>query len=123
MNTFALPSSTATRRTVTAGVWLLRIGLGAQFVLGGAAKLAADAQMVTMFEDIGAGQWLRLLVGVLEVAGGIGLLAPRLSRYAAAGLVALMTGAAVTNVVALGTAPTLPLVFGVLAGVLAAVRR
>lgn len=129
MNTFALSSSTRptsaarSRRTVTAGVWLVRIGLGAQFVMGGAAKLTADASMVAMFDDIGAGQWLRLLVGVLEVAGGIGLLVPRVRRLAAGGLAALMVGAAITNVAALGTAPTVPLAFGVLAGVLATVRR
>lgn len=129
MNTFVLrttarsASPTRSRRVRTVAIWVARIGLGAQFVMGGAAKLAGDAQMVAMFDDIGAGQWFRLVVGVLEIAGGIGLLVPRLSRLAAAGLVALMIGAAITNVGVLGTAPTLPLVFGALAGALALVRR
>lgn len=131
MNTFALRSTARTAsptrsgRARTVGIWVVRIGLGAQFVMGGAAKLAGDAQMVAMFDDIGAGQWFRLLVGILEVAGGIGLLVPRrprLTRLAAAGLVALMVGAAITNVGVLGTAPTLPLVFGALAGAVALVR-
>jgi putative oxidoreductase len=129
VNTFVLrttarsASPTRSRRVRTVAIWVARIGLGAQFVMGGAAKLAGDAQMVAMFDDIGAGQWFRLVVGVLEIAGGIGLLVPRLSRLAAAGLVALMIGAAITNVGVLGTAPTLPLVFGALAGALALVRR
>ena len=35
------------------------------------SKLAGDPVMVDMFADIGAGQWLRYLVGALEVAGGL----------------------------------------------------
>ena len=74
--------STMTATTVTASVhrsgWdrARRIGLGAvrvilaaQFVAGGALKLTADPAMVAMFNDIGAGDWLRLLVGVCEVGG------------------------------------------------------
>jgi uncharacterized membrane protein len=94
-----------------------------QFVAAGATKLLGDAQMVTMFDDIGAGQWLRLLVGVLEVAGGAGLLVPRLAGLAATGLVALMAGAVVTNVVVLAIAPTVPLALGVLAATVAMNRR
>lgn len=61
--------------------------------------------------------------GVLEVAGAVGLLVPRLAGLAATGLVALMVGAAATNVVVLAVPPTLPLVFGVLAAVVAMTRR
>ncbi|WP_433161705.1 DoxX family protein [Kribbella sp. CA-247076] len=100
-----------------------QVALAAQFLAGGASKLAGSEQMVTLFDDIGAGQWLRLLVGVLEIAGGIGLLVPRLSGLAATGLVALMAGAVVTNVFVLGIAPVMPLVFGVLAAVVAVGRR
>lgn len=39
---------------------------------GGISKLAGDPVMVDMFADIGAGQWLRYLVGALEVSGGVG---------------------------------------------------
>ena len=52
----------------------------------------------------------------------IGLLVPRLVRLAATGLVLLMVGAAVTNVVALQISPAVPLVLLVLATVVAVAR-
>lgn len=112
------------RRALAARIvlWTVRIVLAAQFAMGGALKLAAEPTMVAMFADIGAGQWLRIAVGICEVAAAIGLLIPRLRRPAAAGLVILMIGAAATNVVALHTSPAVPLVLGALAAVVAIVR-
>ncbi|GAA1559116.1 hypothetical protein GCM10009804_14900 [Kribbella hippodromi] len=104
-------------------VWLVQGGLAVQFAVGGASKLFGVEAMVRMFDDIGGGQWLRVAVGLLELAGAISLLVPRLAAVAAGGLILLMAGAAVTNVVFLGTAPTMPLVFGILAGVVAYARR
>jgi putative oxidoreductase len=101
----------------------VRLVLAAQFAAAGVLKLVADAQMVAMFDDIGAGQGLRLLVGACEVAGAVGVLVPRLARLAAAGLVALMVGAAVTNVVALHTSPVLPLVLLLLAALVVLTPR
>jgi len=75
-----------------------------------------------MFTDIGAGQWLRYLVGALELAGAAGLLIPRLATLAALGLIVLMTGATVTNLLILHTSPALPITFLVAAGVIAASR-
>jgi uncharacterized membrane protein YphA (DoxX/SURF4 family) len=104
-------------------VWAVRVALAAQFGAGGAGKIAGTDQMVRMFDDIGAGQWFRVLVGVLEIAGAVGLLVPRLAGAAAAGLVGLMIGAVVTNVAILGSSPIPPLAFGVLAAVVAYARR
>ncbi|MGV9310694.1 DoxX family protein [Streptomyces sp. NPDC003691] len=69
------------------------------FLAAGSAKLAGAEQMVDAFDEIGAGQWLRYFVGVLEVAGSVGLLVPRLSGLAALGLAALMVGAVITNII------------------------
>ena len=128
MTTFtAVPVTTTTRgsrraRAARIGLWAIRILLSAQFIVGGVLKLTADPSMVAMFDDIGHGQGLRLLVGVCEVAGGIGLLISRLARLAAIGLVLLMLGAIVTNIFALQISPVLPLILGVLAAVVAVVR-
>lgn len=97
-------------RAARIGLWAVRVLLSAQFVVGGVLKLAAYPQMVAMFDDIGAGQQLRFLVGICEVGGGIGVLVPRLAWPASVGLAILLGSAAVTNVVALGTSPALPLV-------------
>ncbi len=103
--------------------WAARILLSAQFVVGGALKVTGEASMVALFDDIGGGVGLQLLVGACEVVGAIGLLVARLVRPAAAGLLLLMVGAAITNVAILQTSPALPIVFGALAGVVLATTR
>lgn len=127
MTTTAPPAAAQVRpsgrvRAAHLGLWAVRILLSAQFLLGGVLKLTAQPMMIAMFDDIGAGQGLRLLVGACEVAGAVGLLVPRLARLAAYGLVLLMAGAAVTNVVALATSPAVPLVLLALAAVVAVTR-
>jgi hypothetical protein len=52
---------------------------------------------VQEFGLIGAGQWLRYLVGTAELAGAIGLLTPWLAGLAAAGLAPDMAGATIIN--------------------------
>ncbi|MBQ1075667.1 DoxX family protein [Micromonospora sp. C31] len=113
---------TALRRTGSVVRWALQAGLAVQFAVGGALKLIGDAQMVDLFADIGAGQWLRYLVGVCELAGALGLLVPRLTAAAVLGLTALMTGAVITNLL-IGISPALPAAFLLTAAVIAHIRR
>ena len=92
-------------RPGTIVLWLLQFFLAFQFASAGLMKLSGNQLMVDMFTEIGAGQWLRFLVGALEVAGALGLLIPRLCGLAGLGLAALMTGAVITNVFVLGYSP------------------
>lgn len=79
-------------------LWALQIFLGVFFVVASAApKLLGEANAVQIFDDMGAPTWFRYLVGLLELAGGVGLLVPRLAGLAAAGLALLMVGAAITQ--------------------------
>ena len=78
------------------------------FAMAGLAKLAGDQAMVDMFATIGIGQWFRYVVGVLEMAGAVGVLIPRFSGVAAFGLLCLMVGATLTNLFVLGASPLLP---------------
>jgi len=88
------PSRTASRVDLT-----LRILIGIFFIVASAApKLFGEASTVQIFAEIGAGDWFRYFIGVVELAGGIGLMAPRLAGAAACGLVGLMVGAAITQV-------------------------
>jgi uncharacterized membrane protein YphA (DoxX/SURF4 family) len=114
---------TKRRRVLGIALWVLQALLALQFASGGILKIVGDPAMVGMFADIGAGQWLRYLVGGLEIAGALGLLIPRLSGPAAFGLVALMFGAAATNAFVLGTSPLLPIVLLLLAALVAWGRR
>jgi putative oxidoreductase len=86
------------RRLTSTLLWAAQILLAAFFVLVAAPpKLTGDPGMVHEFAQIGAGQWMRYLVGTTELAGAIGLLTPWLAGLAAAGLAAEMAGATIIN--------------------------
>jgi uncharacterized membrane protein YphA (DoxX/SURF4 family) len=93
-------------------IWAGQVLLAAVFVFAALPKLAGAHSAVTMFGQIGAGQWLRYVVGAAELAGAIGLLIPRLAGLAAAGLAADMAGATIINIAVLhssAAAMTIPL--------------
>jgi uncharacterized membrane protein YphA (DoxX/SURF4 family) len=118
------PAAPATRgRALNVALWVLQALLAFQFAVAGFLKLGGDPAMVGMFAAIGAGQWFRYAVGALEVAGAVGVLVPRLSGLAALGLVGLMVGATLTNLLVLGTNPLLPLGLLVVSGLVAWGRR
>jgi uncharacterized membrane protein YphA (DoxX/SURF4 family) len=113
-----------TRMRVTGiTLWVLQAALAFQFAGAGFLKLTGAPEMVDLFADVGAGQWLRYAVGVLEIAGAAGLLVPPLSGLAALGLAALMAGAAVTNQFVVGESPWLPIVLLLASALIAGGRR
>ncbi len=100
------------RRSTNRLLWSAQILLAALFVFAAIPKLAGAHSAVQMFGQIGAGQWLRYLVGTAELAGAIGLVIPRLAGLAAAGLAADMAGATIINAAVLhssAAAITVPL--------------
>jgi putative oxidoreductase len=54
---------------------------------------------------MGAATWFRYFIGLVELAGGIGLLVPRLAALAAIGLALLMVGATITQAFILDGGP------------------
>ncbi len=79
---------TASRgRAVNIALWVLQVLLALLFAMAGVVKVIGDPAAVEVFATIGIGQWFRYLVGVLEIAGAVGVLVPRLSGLAALGLV------------------------------------
>jgi putative oxidoreductase len=124
MTATTAPAPARSRGAVIA-LWTLQVLLALMFIVGsGAPKLFGEAYAVQIFTDLGSGQWLRYVVGVLEIAGGIGLLVPRLARLAASCLIALMVGATIAQLFFLteGFWYT-PVILGVLLGVVAWFRR
>ncbi len=86
------------RRLTSTLLWAAQILLALFFVFVAAApKLKGSHSAVQEFGLIGAGQWLRYLVGTAELAGGIGLLTPWLAGLAAVGLAGDMAGATIIN--------------------------
>jgi putative oxidoreductase len=86
------------RRRTSTLLWAAQILLAAVSVFVAAVpKLTGRHQAVQESDLIGAGQWLRYLVGTAELAGAIGLLTPWLAGLAAAGLAADLAGATIIN--------------------------
>lgn len=115
------PSARSRARTIV--LWVLQIVLALQFAGGGWLKLSGAPVMVDMFATIGIGQWLRFLVGALEVAAAIGLIVPQLAGLAALGLCGLLVGATLTNLLVLRTDSTVALVLLALSAIVAWGRR
>jgi putative oxidoreductase len=55
--------------------WLLRGAIAVAFAIFGAEKFT-DHQWVTLFQQIGIGQWFRYFTGVVEILGGVLVLIP-----------------------------------------------
>ncbi|GAB0107820.1 hypothetical protein JMUB6875_68200 [Nocardia sp. JMUB6875] len=124
MTTIAATQTVATT-TATPGkirnrvLWTLQIVLGLFFIFAsGLPKFMGQADAVRVFHQIGFGDWFMYFTGLVEVAGGIGLMVRRLSGPAAAGLSITMVCAAATQAFILG-APAMSTFPLILVGVFA----
>lgn len=94
--------------------WLLSIMVTAMMLMSGLSKVFGTADMVGNFEYMNLSPYL-MMVGLLEVIGGIMLMVPRLSRYGAVLIASVMT-AAVCMHLSLSIPDTMvPLVLGAMA--------
>src|SRR2546426_8844203 len=60
------------------GAWIVQGLLAAAFLAAGGAKLAGVPMMVQIFDQIGMGQWFRIVTGLVEVIGAVALVVPGL---------------------------------------------
>ena len=72
--------------------WLLSVLVTAMMLMSGLSKVFGTAEMVGNFEYMNLSPYL-LMVGLLEVVGGVMLLVPRLARYGAVLVASVMTAA------------------------------
>lgn len=89
-------------------VWVLSIAMAAFMALASSGKLAAlkgffangelSGGAIEQFENWGYGALFSVLIGALELLGGIGLLIKPLRQAAALGLIGIMIGAAYTHI-------------------------
>ena len=121
ITTNTLPADSGKVRTIA--LWILSGLVALAFFGAGGAKLAGAAAMVELFDKVGRGQWFRYFTGLLEVAGGIGLLIPRYAFYAAGLLAVVMVGAIIAHLTILGTSPAVPVVLLVLSGTIVWLRK
>ena len=107
----------------TVGTWVLQILLALVLVQASRGRLAGNPMVVTLFENYGYQDKFYLLVGALELAGAAGLLIPRLSGYAAGGLIVIMIGALATHLAHREAQAVVPAVLLVLLSLVAYARR
>lgn len=112
----------ATGRVFNVVLWVLQVVTAVGYALSALAKFTLNAQAVQVFVAMGTVSWMPYVIGVLEVAGAIGLLIPRLSGTAALAFVGLMAGALISHGI-WGGDPTPAVMFLVLVVVLAWGRR
>jgi putative oxidoreductase len=121
VTTNALPAASGKGRLLI--LWILSGLVALVFIGAGGAKLAGAGVMVDMFAKVGLGQWFRYFTGLLEVAGGIGLLTSRHAFYAALLLAIVMVGAIIAHLTILGGSPAPALVLLILSGIIAYLRQ
>ncbi|MEQ7126950.1 DoxX family protein [Actinopolymorpha sp. B11F2] len=89
-------------------LWVLQVVTALWFLMAALGKFTGDEVVVATFDAIGFGDWFRYLIGVLEVAGAVAMLIPRLVGLAALGFVGLMAGAVLIQLLVVGSGAFLP---------------
>ncbi len=80
-------------------VWFLQFALAALFAIQGAVKLGGSTVWISRFGAWGYSDHFYLVVGLAEVSGAILLLIPKLAKFGALLLIAVMIGATVTHLI------------------------
>lgn len=93
------PSTGEASRGLNITLWVLQGILALGFALSGLAKLTGAEQAVLIFKEMGTADWMPYLIGLLELAGAIGLLIRRVAGLAAVAFVLLMVGALVSHLI------------------------
>lgn len=103
--------------------WILQIVLAAAFLGAAFAKLSGATMMVQIFDQIGFGQWFRIVTGVVEILGAVALLTPRYAVLGAIWLGITMVFAIFAHVIFLHSNPAAAIVFLLIASGIAWIRR
>jgi uncharacterized membrane protein YphA (DoxX/SURF4 family) len=72
--------------------------VGLFFMMNGFFKASGADQAVTTFQSYGYADWFRVLIGVIELAGGLALMFRKTFFYAAVLLTVVLVGAVVTHI-------------------------
>jgi len=105
------------------GSWALQAIVAVTFLAAAGAKLAGAPFMVQLFDQIGIGQWFRIVTGVVEIIGAVALLYPGLASIGALWLGGTMVGAVATHLLILHTSPVAAVILGALNAAIVYLRR
>ena len=120
--TTAAPASRV-KKSTNIIAWVLQVLLAAAFLAAAGAKLAGLPMMVQVFDQIGLGQWFRVVTASVELAGAVALLVPGFAGLGALWLGATMFFATLTHIAILHTSAAPAMVLFALALILAWLRR
>lgn len=103
------------RSAERAVIWVLTVLLAVVFATTGAAKLTGTEPIALQAAAMrGFPEWIRIVVGLVEVAGAIALFVAPLAAFAAAALAFLMVPATITQIVSGQPGALVPVVIGAL---------
>jgi putative oxidoreductase len=122
MNT-NVPLTVEHSRVVKYVSWGLRILAAAAFIAAGSAKLAGAPMMVATFDQIGIGQWFRLVTGLVEIIGAIALLVPATAAFGGLLLAVTMVFAVMTHLFVIGGSPVPAIVLFLITATVAWLHR
>jgi putative oxidoreductase len=104
-------------------LWVLRALIAALFLFAAFAKLSGQQMMVDEFNTVGLGQWFRYFTGLLELVGGLAVLAPPVSAFGALLLLCVDVGAFIAQIGALHMDWIHTVVIGAMLAALAYLQR
>lgn len=79
--------------------WILQVLLGLQFIIAGQAKFTTPGVWEAQFTRWGYPDNFYMVIGILEIIGGILMFVPRLVTKASIGLGVIMIGATGTHII------------------------
>lgn len=79
--------------------WGAQILMGVLYIIASSGKVVSDVAVVQMFEYWGYPYGFYMIIGILELLGGILLFYPLTAGYASVVLMAVMIGATLTHIV------------------------
>jgi putative oxidoreductase len=103
--------------------WSLQIILAMIFLTVGMAKISGVQSSVDLFQSVGMGQWLRYLVGMVEVACSVLLLFGPYASFGAGVLMIVMAGAVMSHLWLIGGSVAPAMALGLIAGCVLYLRR
>lgn len=112
-----------TGRGKTIAAWVLSALLAVLFLFTGGQKLLGAGGTVEHFTQWGYPPWFRVLIGLIEVGGGLALLVPGVAFYAAGALGVVMVGAIYTHLTKAAPGIPVPIVCLLVLAFIATVRR
>ena len=103
--------------------WSLQGLLAGIFVSAGIAQLVGVRAEVLLFDQIGRGQWLRVVTGIMQIGGAVSLVSARTASVAGVALSIMVVGAVTAGFTVLAVNPAPLIGLGVLSALVAVLRR